>query len=67
MKLAEMIVNFVYRAVFGVICIYFLNQFLSIVGMDAQVGLNSWTVASAGLLGIPGVVLLFAIRFIGLL
>lgn len=67
MKLAEIIVNFVYRGVFGVICIYFLNQLLEFMEIGLQIGLNGWTVAITGALGIPGVVLLFAIRFIGLL
>lgn len=67
MRLAEIIVNFIYRMVFGVICIYFLNLFFQIVDLNLQVGLNAWTAAITGVLGFPGVVLLFAVRFIGLL
>ncbi len=67
MKLVEMIVNFVYRMVFGIICIYFLNLLFRIIGMNIQVGLNAWTSMVVGALGIPGVVLLFAIGFIGFL
>ena len=67
MRQIEIIVNFVYRAVFGVICIYFLNQLSALVGLGLQIGLNGWTVALTGVLGIPGVVLLFAVGWIGFL
>lgn len=65
MKAVEIIINFIYRMVFGVICIYFLNQLVLFAGWNLQVGLNGWTAGVTGVLGIPGVVLLFAVQFIG--
>ena len=65
MKILEILVNFIYRMVFGIICIYFLNQLVSFLGGYVQVGLNTWTIALTGVLGMPGVVLLFALQFVG--
>ena len=67
MKWAEGIINFVYRAVYGIICIYFLNQLSILLGLGLQIGLNAWTAALTGVFGIPGVVLLFAIQIVSLL
>ena len=61
----EIVVNFIYRVVFGIICIYFLNQLVLFFGDGVQVGLNAWTIAITGVLGIPGVVLLFVIGLVG--
>lgn len=65
MKIIEVVINFIYRMVFGIICTYFLNQFVRLMGIGLQVGLNAWTVAILGGLGMPGVVLLFVMQFIG--
>lgn len=65
MKIIEVLINFVYRMVFGIICTYFLNQFVQLMGISLQVGLNAWTVAILGVLGMPGVVLLFVLQFVG--
>lgn len=67
MKFIEAGINFIYRMVFGIICIYFLNRLVKLAGLELQVGLNGWTAAAAGVLGLPGVVLLFAVLFIGVL
>ena len=64
MKVIENLINFIYRMVFGIICTYFLNQLVQVMGAGLQVGLNGWTVIVLGSLGVPGVVLLFAIRFV---
>ena len=67
MKVIELIINFIYRMVFGIICIYFLNYFFAVFGISVFIGFNIWTLAIIGLLGVPGIVLLFLIRFIGAL
>ena len=63
--MVEFLINFIYRMVFGIICTYFLNQLVQVMGIGLQVGLNGWTVMVLGSLGMPGVVLLFTVRFIG--
>ncbi len=67
MKFVEIMINFIYRMVFGIICTYFLNQLVLLFGLSLQVGLNGWTAMVLGGLGMPGVVLLFALRFVGVL
>ncbi len=65
MKLIEIIINLIYRMIFGVIGIYFLNQLVQFAGLGIQVGLNGWTISVAGVLGFPGVILLFAVGLVG--
>lgn len=65
MKLVEFLINFIYRMVFGIICTYFLNQLVQVMGIGLQVGLNTWTILVLGGLGMPGVVLLFVLRIVG--
>ena len=65
MKLVEIMINFVYRMVFGIICIYFLNWIFNTVEIATQVGFNICTLFITGLLGMPGIVLLFVVSFIG--
>ena len=65
MKIVEQLINFVYRMVFGIIGTYFFNQLIKLMGLSLQVGLNGWTVMVLGGLGIPGVVLLFALCLVG--
>ena len=47
--------------------IFFINEFLSAQGIAVQVGLNPWTVLTSGILGTPGVALLYGISFYGIL
>ncbi len=65
MKLLEIIINFIYRMVFGIICIYFLNYFFNMLDINVFVGFNIWTLILTGVLGFPGIVLLFFVSFIG--
>ena len=64
MKVIEISINFIYRMVFGIICTYFLNQFVQLIGGSLQVGLNAWTAMVLGGLGMPGVVLLFMLQVV---
>lgn len=45
--------------------IFFVNEFLGAQGISVQVGLNPWTVLTSGILGTPGVALLYGISFYG--
>ena len=65
MKVVEFLINFIYRMVFGIICTYFLNQLVQVMGIGLRVGLNIWTILVLGGLGMPGVVLLFVLRIVG--
>ncbi len=59
--------NFIVRAIIGSAMIFFVNEFLSAQGITVQVGLNPWTVLTSGILGTPGVALLYGISFYGIM
>ncbi|MCI9464772.1 MAG: Pro-sigmaK processing inhibitor BofA [Lachnospiraceae bacterium] len=59
----EWIINFVLRAVMGTIGIYFLNSFLFSRQIAVMVGINPMTVLTSGILGFPGIIVLYGINF----
>ena len=59
----QVLVNFVVRAVIGTALIFFVNQFLNARGIDIRVGMNPVTEVTSGVLGTPGVALLYGISF----
>ena len=59
----QVLVNFVVRAVIGTALIFFVNQFLNARGIEIRVGRNPVTVVTSGVLGTPGVALLYGISF----
>ncbi len=60
-KTASFIVNFLLRAVVGVVLIYFINEFVLPDGNVWKVGVNTLSILTSGSLGIPGVCLLYGI------
>lgn len=54
--------RFAYGAAVGSLLLMLGNVFAGLVGL--KVGLNPVTVATVGLLGVPGVVMLYVLRFI---
>ena len=63
----EKIINFVMRGILGTIAIYFINMALERMGISAGVGINAATVLTSGILGTPGVALLYGISFYGIM
>lgn len=61
---SEGMLNFILRTVFGVIAIYLGNKALPYLGVNGVVGLNAATVLTSGILGIPGVGVLFGIYLV---
>ncbi|MBB2184699.1 pro-sigmaK processing inhibitor BofA family protein [Lachnospiraceae bacterium MD1] len=57
----DLIVNFALRACLGTLAIYLLNMVLKSRGFTISVGINAATVATNGLLGLPGFLLLFGL------
>lgn len=57
----HIIVNFLVRAIVGVAVIFFVNQVLVSRGITIRVGMNPVTFLTSGVLGIPGVALLYGI------
>lgn len=66
-KLIRAAVNFFVRNVIGIALIFFVNEFLSLQGISVSVGMNPGTVLTSGILGVPGVALLYGIGFYGIL
>lgn len=59
----EWLINFVLRAVMGTIGIYFLNGLLMAQNISAVVGINPMTFLTSGILGFPGLIVLYGINF----
>ena len=60
-KRPGIIVNFFVRAFVGICMIFFVNEFLAYRGVDIAVGMNPVSFLTSGILGIPGVALLYGV------
>lgn len=58
----EWIINFVLRAVTGTAAVFFINGFLVSRGVSIAVGINPITVLTSGILGFPGLIMLYGIN-----
>lgn len=58
----ELLLNFLLRAVFGMIAIFLINSFLQDKGLVGSIGINPLSFVTSGLLGFPGVALLYGIN-----
>lgn len=63
-KRAEFILNFLLRGMVGVISIYVINEVLAAQSLSVTVGINPWTALTSGILGLPGVALLYGINLL---
>ena len=63
----EWLVNFVLRAVMGTVGIYAVNYILAARQIQVAVGINPFTVLTSGILGFPGVAVLYGIHFFKIL
>lgn len=59
----EKILNVVMRGILGTIAMYFINSLLGGIGLPLGVGINAATVLTSGILGFPGLVVLYGINF----
>ena len=56
-------VNFLVRGIVSFVIIFFVNGFLDGQGISACVGLSPVTFLTSGILGFPGVAMLYGITF----
>lgn len=59
----EWVINFILRAIMGTVGIYFLNAFLITRDISVAVGINPVTFLTSGILGFPGLIVLYGINF----
>ena len=64
---AEWLLNFALRGIMGTIAIYFINMGVTFLGFTAVVGINAASVLTAGVLGIPGIMLLYGLSVYAIL
>lgn len=64
---AEWMINFVLRGVLGMMSIYFVNFLLADAFPGIQIGYNPITFLTTGILGFPGIAMLYGINFYMLL
>ena len=58
---AEWLINFALRGIMGTIAIYFINMGVTFLGFPAIVGINAVSVLATGILGIPGIMMLYGL------
>ena len=59
----HMMINFFVRVILGIAMIFFVNEFLEFENISVRVGMNPLTLLTSGVLGTPGVALLYGIAF----
>ena len=63
----EWLVNFILRAVMGTVGIYCINYVLAMQQISVAVGINPFTILTSGILGFPGIAVLYGIHFFKIL
>lgn len=63
MEVLKWIGNVILRILFGAIGIFAMNAIFQAIAWDMAVGINAETLATLGLLGAPGFVLLYAVVY----
>lgn len=59
-KCMEIFLNIIVRGIIGIGIIYLVNTVTNFYGINIAVGVNEVTVLTTSLLGIPGVIFLYA-------
>ena len=59
----HIMINFFVRVILGIAMIFFVNEFLEFENIAVRVGMNPLTLLTSGVLGTPGVALLYGIAF----
>ena len=63
----QILVNFMVRAIIGMGLIFFANQFFLQNKIDINVGFNVVSFLTSGILGVPGVAMLYGIAALPIL
>ena len=57
----EWFLNIIMRSILGTVAMYFINSWLETAGISVAVGINAFTVLTSGILGLPGLGVLYGI------
>ncbi len=60
----EIIFRMIVRGCLGVVLLYGVNLLLTYIGQEVIVGLNLFTIGCSAILGVPGVIMLYAVAAI---
>lgn len=66
-KRLEWLLNLLMRSILGIVAIYFINNTLAAQGISLGIGINAVTVLTCGILGIPGLMVVYALGIYRLL
>lgn len=66
-KRMDILFGFVLRVVCGMVCIYIVNHLMLHFQYGGTLGFNPYTLLASGILGLPGLIALYAIKTISLL
>lgn len=64
MRFWNLIVGIIIQLLGGICLIYAVNEILSFFNINAGVGINPFTIAVAGLLGVPGIIAVYGLSLI---
>lgn len=66
-KRMDLLFGFVLRVLCGTVCIYIVNHLMLHFQYGGTLGLNPFTLIASGILGLPGLIALYAIKIVSLL
>lgn len=66
-KRTDILVGFILRALCGMVCMYIVNTLMLRFQYGGTLGVNPYTFLTSGILGIPGLIALYAIKIVSLL
>lgn len=66
-KRTDMLLRFFLRALCGSACIYVANNMMLHFQYQGTIGVNPYTLLASGVLGLPGLIALYAIKIVSLL
>ena len=66
-KRTDLLIGFFLRALCGLVGIYIVNYMMLHFEYQGTIGVNPYTIIASGLLGLPGLFALYAIKIVSLL
>lgn len=64
-KKVDIFLSYVLNTISGIAGIYFINSMMTWMQLQSSVGINGVTILSSTVLGIPGLLMIYGISFLG--